>query len=72
MSGSEDKTIYIWNLQTREIVQKLEGHTGIMLLSSPRNSNVLCDSSNNVFVNSAESVASMECTTALSDCSTSS
>ena len=28
MSGSEDNMVYIWNLQTKEIVQKLEGHTG--------------------------------------------
>ena len=28
MSGSEDNVVYIWNLQTKEIVQKLEGHTG--------------------------------------------
>jgi COMPASS component SWD3 len=29
--GSEDHCIYIWNLQTKEIVQKLEGHTGIWI-----------------------------------------
>ena len=28
VSGSEDNLVYIWNLQTKEIVQKLEGHTG--------------------------------------------
>ncbi len=28
MAGSEDKKAYIWDLQTREIVQILEGHTG--------------------------------------------
>ena len=28
VSGSEDNTVYIWNLQTKEIVQKLQGHTG--------------------------------------------
>ena len=28
VSGSEDNMVYIWNLQTKEIVQKLEGHTG--------------------------------------------
>ncbi|XP_063863862.1 uncharacterized WD repeat-containing protein alr3466-like [Scylla paramamosain] len=27
VSGSEDNYIYIWNLQTKEIVQKLEGHS---------------------------------------------
>lgn len=30
VSGSEDNMVYIWNLQTKEIVQKLSGHTGIM------------------------------------------
>ena len=25
VSGSEDNQVYIWNLQTKEIVQKLEG-----------------------------------------------
>ena len=29
VSGSEDHMIYIWNLQTKEIVQKLQGHAGI-------------------------------------------
>ncbi|MEQ2187526.1 hypothetical protein GOODEAATRI_005594, partial [Goodea atripinnis] len=29
VSGSEDNMVYIWNLQTKEIVQKLQGHTGI-------------------------------------------
>lgn len=29
MSGSEDNLVYIWNLQTKEIVQKLQGHTGV-------------------------------------------
>lgn len=28
VSGSEDNMVYLWNLQTKEIVQKLEGHTG--------------------------------------------
>ena len=28
VSGSEDNMVYIWNLQTKEIVQQLEGHTG--------------------------------------------
>lgn len=30
VSGSEDNMVYIWNLQTKEIVQKLQGHTGIV------------------------------------------
>ncbi|CAG5095936.1 Similar to Wdr5: WD repeat-containing protein 5 (Rattus norvegicus) [Cotesia congregata] len=29
VSGSEDKFVYIWNLHTQEIVQKLEGHTDV-------------------------------------------
>ena len=28
MSGSEDSKVYIWDLQTREILQVLEGHRG--------------------------------------------
>ncbi len=28
VSGSEDHMVYIWNLQTKEVVQKLDGHTG--------------------------------------------
>ena len=28
VSGSEDNMVYIWNLQTKEIVQRLAGHTG--------------------------------------------
>jgi len=31
VSGSEDHKIYIWNLQTRKIVQTLEGHTDVVL-----------------------------------------
>lgn len=31
MSGSEDNMVYIWNLQTKEIVQRLSGHTGKIL-----------------------------------------
>ena len=28
ISGSEDNLVYIWDLQSKKIVQKLEGHTG--------------------------------------------
>lgn len=28
MSGSEDARVYIWDLQSREVVQVLEGHRG--------------------------------------------
>ena len=31
VSGSEDSLVYIWNLQTKEIVQKLSGHTDVVL-----------------------------------------
>ena len=32
VSGSEDKCIYIWDIQSKQIVQKLEGHTGILII----------------------------------------
>jgi len=32
--------VYIWNLQSKEIVQKLQGHTGKLILNS-YNSNYL-------------------------------
>jgi COMPASS component SWD3 len=28
VSGSEDGFIYLWNLQSKKVVQKLSGHTG--------------------------------------------
>lgn len=31
VGGSEDHKIYLWDLQTREIVQVLEGHTDVVL-----------------------------------------
>ncbi|CAB1332818.1 unnamed protein product [Coregonus sp. 'balchen'] len=31
VSGSEDNMVYIWNLQTKEIVQKLQGHTDVVI-----------------------------------------
>ncbi|XP_038560470.1 WD repeat-containing protein 5-like, partial [Micropterus salmoides] len=31
VSGSEDSLVYIWNLQTKEIVQKLQGHTDVVI-----------------------------------------
>ena len=31
VSGSEDNQVYIWNLQTKEIVQRLQGHTDVVL-----------------------------------------
>lgn len=33
MAGSEDHKTYIWDLQTRQIVQILEGHTGVPLVA---------------------------------------
>jgi COMPASS component SWD3 len=34
VSGSEDNMVYIWNLQTKEIVQRLAGHTDVVLCSA--------------------------------------
>ena len=31
VSGSEDNMVYIWNLQTKEVVQRLTGHTGKLI-----------------------------------------
>jgi len=31
ISGSEDHKIYLWDLQTREIVQRLEGHRDVVV-----------------------------------------
>ncbi len=31
VSGSEDHKIYIWDLSSREILQVLEGHSGLIL-----------------------------------------
>lgn len=31
VSGSEDKRVYLWDLQTKEVVQVLEGHGGMLL-----------------------------------------
>ena len=31
MAGSEDHKTYIWDLQTREIVQVLEGHQDVVV-----------------------------------------
>lgn len=36
VSGGEDKKVYVWDLQTREILQTLEGHTGARSLPSHR------------------------------------
>lgn len=34
VSGSEDNCVYLWDLQTRKIVQKLEGHTDTVIAVS--------------------------------------
>ena len=34
VSGSEDHLVYIWNLQTKEVVQKLQGHTDVVLCTA--------------------------------------
>nr|CAI5817368.1 unnamed protein product [Callosobruchus analis] len=38
VSGSEDNMVYIWNLQTKDIVQKLQGHTALYAWSKFENS----------------------------------
>lgn len=34
VSGSEDNMVYIWNLQSKEIVQRLTGHTDTVLCTA--------------------------------------
>lgn len=34
VSGSEDNCVYLWDLQSRQIVQKLEGHTDTVIAIS--------------------------------------
>lgn len=34
VSGSEDKCVYLWDLQSRKVVQKLEGHTDTVIAVS--------------------------------------
>lgn len=34
VSGSEDNMVYIWNLQTKEVVQRLQGHTDTVLCTA--------------------------------------
>ncbi|XP_077543337.1 uncharacterized protein LOC144155618 [Haemaphysalis longicornis] len=34
VSGSEDNSVYIWNLQTKEVMQKLQGHTDVVLCTA--------------------------------------
>lgn len=31
VGGSEDHKVYIWDLQTRQVIQVLEGHTDVVL-----------------------------------------
>lgn len=31
VSGSEDKCVYIWDLQQKTMIQKLEGHTDVVI-----------------------------------------
>lgn len=42
VSGSEDNCVYIWDLQTRKMLQKLEGHTdSIVALSCHPSRNLI-------------------------------
>lgn len=34
VSGSEDNMVYIWNLQSKEVVQRLQGHTDTVLCTA--------------------------------------
>lgn len=34
VSGSEDNMVYIWNLQSKEVVQRLQGHTDTVLTTA--------------------------------------
>lgn len=34
VSGSEDNMVYIWNLQSKEVVQRLQGHTDVVLCTA--------------------------------------
>ena len=33
VSGSEDNRVFLWNLQTKRVVQTLEGHTGTVMFA---------------------------------------
>jgi COMPASS component SWD3 len=43
VSGSEDNKIYIWDLQTQQVIQMLEGHAGAFSILTKKNSHVIAD-----------------------------
>lgn len=46
VSGSEDNMVYLWELQSRKIVQKLEGHTdGVVSVSCHPTQNMIASGS---------------------------